>query len=60
MHVWYVVNLMMKFYGGVGSFKSERAGRLLSPNPKSWHSIGWDHWLVYLPCLGMVNKLANE
>jgi hypothetical protein len=36
----YVVNLMMKFYGGAGSFKSERAGRLLSPNPKSWRSVG--------------------
>jgi hypothetical protein len=36
----YVVNLMMKFYGDAGSFKSERAGRLLSPNPKSWRSVG--------------------
>ena len=56
----YVVNLMMKFYGSAGSFKSERAGRLLNPNPKFWHSVRWDHWLVYLPCPGMVNKLANE
>jgi hypothetical protein len=31
----YVVNLMMKFYKNAGNFKSERAGRLLSPNPKS-------------------------
>jgi hypothetical protein len=31
----YVVNLMMKFYKGAGSFKSEPAGRLLNPNPKS-------------------------
>jgi hypothetical protein len=29
-----------EIYGGAGSFKSERAGRLLSPNPKSWHSVG--------------------
>jgi hypothetical protein len=56
----YIVNLIIKFYGDAGSFKSERANRLLNPNPKSWHSVGWDHWLVYLPYLGMVNKLANE
>jgi hypothetical protein len=36
----YMVNLIMKFYEGAGSFKSERAGRLLSPNPKSWRSVG--------------------
>jgi hypothetical protein len=35
----YVVNLIMKFYKNAGSFKSERVGRLLSPNPKSWHSV---------------------
>jgi hypothetical protein len=56
----YVVNLIIKFYKGAGSFKSERVGRLLSPNPKSWHFVGLDHWLAYLPCLGMINKLANE
>jgi hypothetical protein len=35
----YVVNLIMKFYRGAGNFKSERAGQLLSPNPKFWHSV---------------------
>jgi hypothetical protein len=35
----YVVNLMIKFYRGAGSVKSERVSRLLSPNPKSWHSV---------------------
>jgi hypothetical protein len=39
MHVWYVVNLIMKFYEDAGSFKSVRAGRLLSLNSKSWHSV---------------------
>jgi hypothetical protein len=35
----YVVNLIIKFYGGAGSFKSERAGRLLSSNLKFWRSV---------------------